>query len=266
MNPPCLLSIATTLNAFTAGELADHRLLARALSVLRCQSMVAPILRDVAGDGALLRLAAARSYEHGNGFTKIVLARGDHWALRLHLHRADASAAYHIHDHRWPFASLVLRGTLFEDRYETAAAEHAGAQPWLAFRYAPGAAGFRATQVGRASMLPPALLVHPPGTIYSLPAEQLHALPQGTPQGRRPHLSAPPPPSLGSPAHTKAGAAADHEDEGGCATLVLTGAARDTCCRLYSRPGSAPREVTPKTPLPAGTLWALLLAEAEAAL
>ncbi|UNO42196.1 hypothetical protein [Streptomyces sp. MST-110588] len=48
---------------------------------------------------------------HPNGFVKLPLAQTDDGAIRLFLHvwRADSIDA-DVHDHRWPFSSLVLRG------------------------------------------------------------------------------------------------------------------------------------------------------------
>lgn len=50
---------------------------------------------------------------HPNGFVKLPLARTDDGATRLFLHvwRADSLDA-DVHDHRWAFASVVLRGEL----------------------------------------------------------------------------------------------------------------------------------------------------------
>lgn len=62
-------------------------------------------------DEHALAQIATRSYQHGNGFLKVVLLdRG--YKLRLHIWFAGQSCEENIHDHRWSFASLVLAGQL----------------------------------------------------------------------------------------------------------------------------------------------------------
>lgn len=53
-----------------------------------------------------------RSQIHNNGFSKVSLCKiGDEWNLRLHVWPAGRGDT-RIHDHRWPFVSVVLAGTL----------------------------------------------------------------------------------------------------------------------------------------------------------
>lgn len=53
------------------------------------------------------------SYKHANGFTKLVLARtdDDRFRLRLHFWPKD-QADQNVHDHRFRFWSVVLRGSI----------------------------------------------------------------------------------------------------------------------------------------------------------
>ena len=55
---------------------------------------------------------AARSYKHGNGFTKVVLCSSGVGKLRMHIWEPGCNAEENIHEHRWHFASVVLTGAM----------------------------------------------------------------------------------------------------------------------------------------------------------
>lgn len=82
---------------------------------------VAQVLRE----DALLADIAARSYLHGNGFLKLVLAQTPAFKLRLHLWMPGCDAQENCHDHRWHFASAVLQGNLSSEIWEEAHQEDA---------------------------------------------------------------------------------------------------------------------------------------------
>jgi hypothetical protein len=236
MNIQPMRALETDLNAMSAAELACPETLAALLAGMDPYSLMS----DIAWDDVLLSRAASRSYAHGNGFTKIVLARGPFWALRLHIHGAPPGGAagpppaYHVHDHRWPFASTVLRGTLLEDRF----AMGGGSGPWLHYTYTSDAGDedgtplFGAHPRGRAHLRHVVRIAHSAGTTYSLPLGVLHALP-------------------------------GQQELGEAVTLVLTGTPAAATCNLFSLPEAAPQPMTRKTPLPAAALRKVLLAEAE---
>jgi hypothetical protein len=69
-------------------------------------------LRQLLQDEPALRRVAERSYLHGNGFYKLVLAERDNLKLRLHLWMPGVDAEENIHDHRWHLASAIVTGTL----------------------------------------------------------------------------------------------------------------------------------------------------------
>ena len=74
-------------------------------------SQLIHFIRQLIADEQVLAEVASRSYQHGNGFLKVVLLdRG--YKLRLHIWFAGESCEENIHDHRWSFASLVLAGQL----------------------------------------------------------------------------------------------------------------------------------------------------------
>lgn len=67
-------------------------------------------LDHLLADERRLAEVASRSYVHANGFAKLVLHLGEAMAVRLHV--ARGASEDNIHDHRWPFASVVLAGEL----------------------------------------------------------------------------------------------------------------------------------------------------------
>jgi hypothetical protein len=73
-------------------------------------SSAADLLAAVLCSPGLPALAAA-SYEHPNGFAKLVLAGGaGRFKLRLHVWPAAGGRPSDLHDHRWDFGSRVLLG------------------------------------------------------------------------------------------------------------------------------------------------------------
>jgi hypothetical protein len=245
MNKTRLLgSVRAVLNGLPAEQLADPRMLARILTVLRNQrGALGGMMAEVADSPSLLQECASRSYLHGNGFAKLMIARGPQWALRLHVHGpaeglTTPASAYHVHDHRWPFASTVLRGTLYEDRFEHGGVPVAG-ESWVHFRYraeesldgAPVAPQWSAARVGTERLRLVARLRHPAGSVYAVGLNDLHALP--------PMRDA-------------------------CSTLVLTGAPSSAECNLYSRPEVAPPPTTTKVALSPEAVASLLQTEVAA--
>ena len=75
------------------------------------------LLDEVLANPDLLAEVAGRSYHHGNGFLKVVLANRQGWKLRLHIWFPDAPCEENIHDHRWSFASTVLCGALLSETF-----------------------------------------------------------------------------------------------------------------------------------------------------
>lgn len=122
-----------------------------------------------------LARVASRSYQHDNGFIKIVLSEHETGgsALRLHVWEPHSSAFRgNIHNHCWNFESYVIAGALC---YEEFVLDSEG--PILATRYAydpastlsyqlvpKGQASLRSTRTGR----------HEAGLAYRLTSDTLH--------------------------------------------------------------------------------------------
>lgn len=75
------------------------------------------LLQAILADHTALEQISHRSYQHGNGFLKVVLLdRG--YKLRLHIWFAGQSCEENIHDHRWSFSSLILAGALTSEMWK----------------------------------------------------------------------------------------------------------------------------------------------------
>ena len=78
------------------------------------KTQILELVTAILQDQQSLAEISARSYQHGNGFLKVVLLdRG--YKLRLHIWFAGQSCEENIHDHRWSFSSLVLSGALVSE-------------------------------------------------------------------------------------------------------------------------------------------------------
>jgi hypothetical protein len=88
------------------------------------------LLEAILKDTSSLKQICQRSYQHGNGFLKVVLLdRG--YKLRLHIWFAGQSCEENIHDHRWSFSSLILAGSLKSEIWK----DHAEGQVFQEYEY-----------------------------------------------------------------------------------------------------------------------------------
>ncbi len=69
-------------------------------------------LTEILNDDLLLAIIASRSYNHSNGFYKIMLFSSEEYKLRLHIWYPSSinSIVENIHYHRWRFVSKILIG------------------------------------------------------------------------------------------------------------------------------------------------------------
>lgn len=92
-----------TLSDWLASNFSTHQM----IELLQC----------ILADQHSLAQISARSYQHGNGFLKVVLL--DHgYKLRLHIWFAGQTCEENIHDHRWSFSSLILAGALTSEMWK----------------------------------------------------------------------------------------------------------------------------------------------------
>lgn len=88
------------------------------------------LLQAILQDEHTLQEISRRSYQHGNGFLKVVLLdRG--YKLRLHIWFAGQPCEENIHDHRWSFSSLILAGQLCSEIWQ----DNALGQQFQEFEY-----------------------------------------------------------------------------------------------------------------------------------
>jgi hypothetical protein len=132
----------------------EHALFARAAEINTPEALRAALsqfvnngwLRSVI-DGRLrdsrqLMDAAGGSYRHDNGFWKIVLVETEWYKLRAHLwlEHQQEPAQPNIHNHRWHFSSVLLRGGYVQELFAICEAEEDGI-PVRSWRYSPSAEG-----------------------------------------------------------------------------------------------------------------------------
>ena len=82
-----------------------------------------------------------RSYQHDNGFKKIVLLEGESFKLRLHVWEPAykvRSEDNDLHDHRWDFASLMMKGSFVSVLYQES---ENGIEERYPYTYLPVAGG-----------------------------------------------------------------------------------------------------------------------------
>lgn len=146
-----LADLQTLLEA-SRFETEYTRILADARTNLRA------LIKEVASSPTLKREAAVGSYQHPNGFQKLLLLRSKREAKLLLHSWSEASldravAADHAHNHRWPFATLVLMGAY---RFECFHAVPQATGDHHHYRYrSPGdESAFELELVGRANLAP----------------------------------------------------------------------------------------------------------------
>ena len=131
------------------------------------------LLTAILNDKEILSEISARSYQHCNGFLKVVLLdRG--YKLRLHIWFAGQSCEENIHDHRWSFSSLVLTGALTSEIWS----EDQTGQSFQEYQY------HAATQqhppfkvnIGKQSLKLDHVQVNTAGESYVMPKGKLHRI------------------------------------------------------------------------------------------
>jgi isopentenyl-diphosphate delta-isomerase len=76
-------------------------------------SFVKQIINDIVNNEDLLEVIASNSYEHYNGFDKIVLLENENFKIRLHSWDSnlfDKIIDENIHNHRWDFVTTIICG------------------------------------------------------------------------------------------------------------------------------------------------------------
>lgn len=171
-------------------------------------------LQAIVDDQSMLQTVTSRSSLHANGFAKIVLERHAKLALRLHIWTPvdpdQAEISENIHDHVWPFGSVILIGGLGEQRFISTK----GGVVMDHYRYERARATLppgRLAPLGQVRLNMLSEMLHPAGTIYQVEDTALHR-------------------------------AWSAREEGYAASLVLTGTPRESGASVYVRAGEHVRE------------------------
>lgn len=136
------------------------------------------LIQQIIKNPKLLAEVAARSYQHGNGFLKVVLIdRG--YKLRLHVWFAGQSCEENIHDHRWSFASTILTGTLTSEIWQDVDAHRNSAElSTHEYVYHAATADQPAykTDLGLCHLRREAVVQQSAGAAYVMPELRLHRI------------------------------------------------------------------------------------------
>ena len=131
------------------------------------------LLTAILADPQTLAEISTRSYQHGNGFLKVVLLdRG--YKLRLHIWFAGQSCEENIHDHRWSFSSLILAGALTSEIWK----DDLQGQQFQEYEYHAASkthAPFK-TDVGVQQLTLDHVQVNTAGQSYVMPKGKLHRI------------------------------------------------------------------------------------------
>jgi hypothetical protein len=161
--------LGRAFDAASCGRMEETR---EAIAAFRLGE-TALLLEAVLEDDDCASEVAARSYWHGNGFCKIVLAERGGMKLRLHVWEAGRAAEENIHDHRWEFSSMVLSGRLVSATYR----EAPGGEPYRAHRYEGGRAGaYTLTEPEDVSLVCVGVQSLDAGSSYWMHSDELHAI------------------------------------------------------------------------------------------
>lgn len=163
----------TQLDQFFSMSQDANKELSDWLSTHFSTAQVIELLQAIIADPQALSTVSRRSYQHGNGFLKVVLLeRG--YKLRLHIWFAGQSCEENIHDHRWSFSSLVLTGALTSEIWK----DQNEGQLFQEYEYHAASkthAPFK-TDVGMKSLQLDHVQMNVAGESYVMPKGKLHRI------------------------------------------------------------------------------------------
>jgi len=85
------------------------------------RSIIIDLIKRISLNENKLKEIAKRSYDHVNGFTKIVLFESEDKKVKIRLHlwgeKYQKSTISDLHDHRWSYISIPIIGELRESRF-----------------------------------------------------------------------------------------------------------------------------------------------------
>lgn len=172
-----LQTLANHLDQFFAQHAQANASLAQWLESQFQPQHLTQLLQGILHNPQLLQQVSQRSYQHGNGFLKVVLLdRG--YKLRLHIWFAGQGCEENIHDHRWSFASHILTGTLRSEIWRDVNAADAHSLSTEEFQYHAANAHHPAQKIKLADCLlqRESELAYRAGQSYVMPEQKLHRI------------------------------------------------------------------------------------------
>lgn len=133
---PILSKIQETLDLISVESLeTDTKALDEALQNIVDRHRMVDIIKEILSSESRLDEVARNSYSHPNGFDKLVIVTGDQgkYKLRCHIWWPEESFTHRedIHNHRWNFATRLIRGTYLLEFYN----ELSGDPTHFVYRY-----------------------------------------------------------------------------------------------------------------------------------
>lgn len=172
-----LNKLASELDCFFASHPQANADLAQWLSDNFHPLQLIALLQNILTDQQLLKDVSTRSYQHGNGFLKVVLLdRG--YKLRLHVWFKGQSCEENIHDHRWSFASHILTGTLKSEIWTDVSHDIPNIFNAKEFEYVAADQQHAAYKIdkGMCHLQHVETLYHHAGQSYVMPEQRLHRI------------------------------------------------------------------------------------------
>jgi len=171
------------------------------LSFLNSRNRIAKLYEMVLANDILREKMLQSSYYHKNGFDKLVLLQSGSFKIRVHNFDAGYifKAEKNIHDHRWLFASTILKGSFEMSIYNESNSE---GEKRYKNTYETSGNDSSIINHGYVYLKEREKLVFTQGQSYIMPPEELHDI-KGI-------------------------------SESGTITLMMTGSNQKSTCKLYS--------------------------------
>lgn len=169
--------LARTLDRYFARQDQACASLAQWLRLQAHPMQIHTLIQDLLRSPQRMSEVAAHSYQHGNGFLKVVLInRG--YKLRLHIWFPGSSCEENLHDHRWSFASTILTGTLYSEIWRDAQPEEPAdlLTPEYTYYAATGDLPADKKLLGQCRLIREGQIAHTAGSAYHLPEQVLHRI------------------------------------------------------------------------------------------
>lgn len=131
-------------------------------------------LVDLPNDDKWLNEVALRSYQHGNGFFKLVLVAKKDYKIRLHVWADSNVGKETVHNHRWWFASRIVTGHIESEIWQLGGLGDVELESLLYFSDNDGRTSQKV--LGKSALFVEDNIKHSKGDSYHLSPNILHAI------------------------------------------------------------------------------------------